>query len=96
MLFSRVLLCFLVALQHRVTNNKAFFFCIPSCMVFFRIVLSIFPSVFSVFFRVVVVVSFIFCSTYIASLELFFKLVGFLIEHACATIPSFNFHPYYL
>ena len=65
-------------------------------LVFFRIVLSIFPSVFSVFFRVVVVVSFIFCSTYIASLEPFFKLVGFLIEHAFATILSFNFHPYYL
>ena len=65
-------------------------------LAFFRIVLSIFPSVFSVFFRVVVVVSVIFCSTYIASLKPFFKLVGFLIEHAFATILSFNFHPHYL
>ena len=64
--------------------------------VFFRIVLSIFPSVFCVFLRVVVVVSFTFCSTHIASLEPFFKLVGFLIEHAFATILSFNFHPYCL
>ena len=65
-------------------------------LVFFRIVLSIFPSAFSVFVRVVVVESFTFCSTYTASLEPFFKLVGFLIEHAFATILSFNFHPYYV